>query len=644
MILMRDVFDAALIYVAAFGLGTALLTIWTVRSPFEHAATQDREPLHLSATLAFAGALAWLWTGDLVGTLLAASVSGVLSVALRIFVPRLTIAGAQEMALSPLVWLASTPWTYFLLRDHGFPSWVLVLPLLGAVLALAPLAFFFAAKLARQALLTHATWERPAHALAPFAGRGMPRVSIQVPAYAEPPEIVIAVLDRLARLDYPNFEVMVCDNNTEDERLWRPVEAHCARLNRESGIARFRFFHVAPLAGAKAGALNFCLKHMDPAAGLVAVLDADYLAEPDFLSRLTGFFDDPEIGYLQTPHDYRGFANNPYLRACYWEYMPNNKIELPGINEYGAAFTIGTMCILRTEGLREAGGWAEWCLTEDSEVSVRLRAVGYSGVYLRETFGRGLIPETFEAYRKQRFRWTAGPVQQLRRHWRLYVPRVLGGTSQIGGWSKLLEVQRGAEPVLPAVAMLSGLMIGAFTALLTAAGIFPVLVLPDVFWLSVAISLVAFCARRWQRYSLSGCLDLGDMIMGEVARLSLTYVQMIGGVAGLSTRPLAWRRTSKFKAQGSVRRALSATLPETALGVGQIVLLLIPVSLGETLGWHFVALVALGGGLSAASFLAAPAMALLGERQLRVKVPRRVVRRSTADQPVDRALQDVAGG
>ena len=63
---------------------------------------------------------------------------------------------------------------------------------------------------------------------------------MHVPAYNEPPDMLIETLDALARLDYPNFEVMVIDNNTPDEAVWRPVEAHCTVLG-----ARFRFFHVS---------------------------------------------------------------------------------------------------------------------------------------------------------------------------------------------------------------------------------------------------------------------------------------------------------------------------------------------------------------------------------------------------------------
>src|SRR5690606_28880205 len=206
-----------------------------------------------------------------------------------------------------------------------------------------------------------------------------------------------------------------------------------------------------PLPGAKAGALNLLFKNMAPDAEIFHVFDADYFARNDFLARLVPYFADPEIGHLQTPHDNRGQQATTYLTSCYWEYMPTNKVDYPGIHEYGGAFTIGTMCLLRTEALRKAGGWAEWCLTEDSEVSVRLRAAGYRGYYFGETFRRGLIPETFDDYKKQRFRWTAGPVQQLRRHWRLFLPVPLAPA--MPGWTKLLEVMRCISPLQSVAAL-----------------------------------------------------------------------------------------------------------------------------------------------------------------------------------------------
>lgn len=82
----------------------------------------------------------------------------------------------------------------------------------------------------------------------PLAEGEHPFVSIHVPAYNEPPEMMKETLYALSQLDYPSFEVVVIDNNTRDEAVWRPVEAYCQELGE-----RFRFYHVAPLSGFKVG-------------------------------------------------------------------------------------------------------------------------------------------------------------------------------------------------------------------------------------------------------------------------------------------------------------------------------------------------------------------------------------------------------
>ena len=73
----------------------------------------------------------------------------------------------------------------------------------------------------------------------------LPKVSIHLPICNEPPQMVRQTLDALAGLDYPDFEVLVIDNNTSDPALWEPVAEHCARLG-----ARFRFFHLGQMAAA----------------------------------------------------------------------------------------------------------------------------------------------------------------------------------------------------------------------------------------------------------------------------------------------------------------------------------------------------------------------------------------------------------
>ncbi|MEW6594525.1 MAG: glycosyltransferase [Thermodesulfobacteriota bacterium] len=253
-------------------------------------------------------------------------------------------------------------------------------------------------------------WRRPFVARRLPAER-LPMVSVHVPAYNEPPEMMIETLDALARLDYPNYEVIVVDNNTRDPAVWQPVEAHCATLG-----SRFRFFHVDPLAGFKAGALNFALRHTAPEAQVVAVIDSDYVVSPDWLKDMAPQFDDPRIAIAQAPQDYRDDRENLFKAMCYAEYQGFFYIGMVTRNERNAIIQHGTMTMVRRSVLDGIGGWAEWCITEDAELGLRIFERGHEATYMPQSYGRGLMPDTFLDFKKQRFRWAYGAVQILRRH------------------------------------------------------------------------------------------------------------------------------------------------------------------------------------------------------------------------------------
>ncbi len=85
---------------------------------------------------------------------------------------------------------------------------------------------------------------------------GAPKVSIHIPAYNEPPEMLKQTLDAVARLEYSNYECIVIINNTPDPALWLPIEEHCRALGE-----RFKFVRVERLEGFKAGALRLALVH-----------------------------------------------------------------------------------------------------------------------------------------------------------------------------------------------------------------------------------------------------------------------------------------------------------------------------------------------------------------------------------------------
>ena len=192
-------------------------------------------------------------------------------------------------------------------------------------------------------------------------------VSVHVPAYNEPPEMLMETLNALALLDYPNFEVLVIDNNTQDPSVWQPIEAHCAKLG-----ARFRFFHVNPLAGFKAGALNFALARTAPEAVVVAVIDSDYIVEPNWLRDLASQFVNPSVAIVQAPQDYRDDGENMFKAMCYAEYRGFFYIGMVTRNERNAIIQHGTMTMVRKSTLEEVDGWAEWCITEDAELGLKI--------------------------------------------------------------------------------------------------------------------------------------------------------------------------------------------------------------------------------------------------------------------------------
>lgn len=434
-----------------------------------------------------------------------------------------------------------------------------------------------------------------------------PFVSIHVPCYAEPPDLVIETLNAISRLDYPLYEVVILDNNTQDPELWRPVEEYCKRLGE-----RFRFFHIENLKGAKAGALNAALQRTSPKAELIAVLDADFVVQEDFLKKTVGFFAHPKTGFVQTCHDYRLWEKNRYLSACYYEYEVHFKLELPGLSEWDTGYTVGTMCLIRRKALEEAGGWAEWCLTEDSEIAVRIHALGYTGYNVLDTFGRGIIPETFDSYKKQRFRWTAGPVQQFQKHWRLYL-----GLNK----SLLTFPQKMAE-------LFHSLWLFFSESLYVLLNL-PVLIL--CFWLIltkhqnlmvpysllflIPVSIMRNIICNWIHVRLLGG-NWRDYIYSALASRSLSFTRYIAFYQAWLPITLTWKRTNKFKVVSNLWRAFQSSYFESVLGTVYLGAAVFLASFAHYNPPDVFCLLLLGVLNQALTFFSAPIMAFLSEREL----------------------------
>ncbi|HET8899691.1 MAG TPA: glycosyltransferase [Rhodanobacteraceae bacterium] len=312
----------------------------------------------------------------------------------------------MQLAAGLIVWSATLPFNFYL-GPFDWAMLVLLFPAQVAILAILLInGFEFTEVLWRR------RWLRHAELLEPSPAAEQPFVSIHLACYNEPPEMVQLTLDSLAALDYANFEVLVIDNNTKNPKVWQPVRDYCAQLG-----PRFRFFHLEPWPGFKAGALNFGLKETDPRAEVIAVVDADYVVRADWLSRLTGHFNDTAVAVVQCPQAHRDFEGNRFRRWTAWEFDGFFRIGMHHRNERNAIIQHGTMTMVRRSALEGTGGWSEWTICEDAELGLRLMHAGYQLVYVDELMGKGLTPADFKAYKSQRYRWAFGAMQILKGRW-----------------------------------------------------------------------------------------------------------------------------------------------------------------------------------------------------------------------------------
>ncbi|QNK03836.1 glycosyltransferase [Dyella telluris] len=311
-----------------------------------------------------------------------------------------------QLACGLVVWSATLPFNYYL----SWVDWTMLVLLFPAQIAI--LAILLINGFEFTEVLWRRSWVRHAGLRKPDPVEKQPFVSIHLACYNEPPEMVFITLDSLAALQYENFEVLVIDNNTKDPAIWQPVQEYCEKLG-----SKFRFFHLEPWPGFKAGALNFGLKETDPRADVVAVIDADYVVREDWLSSLTGYFHDPKVAVVQCPQAHRDFEHNRFRRMTAWEYDGFFRIGMHHRNERNAIIQHGTMTMVRRSALEGTGGWSEWTICEDAELGLRLMHAGYELVYVDELMGVGLTPADFKAYKSQRYRWAFGAMQILKGRW-----------------------------------------------------------------------------------------------------------------------------------------------------------------------------------------------------------------------------------
>ncbi len=405
---------------------------------------------------------------------------------------------------------------------------------LGIVL-LIPLAAIALARIEEIAAIAFGRGPRRLIAAALPAPDGFaPTVSIHVPAHREPPDMLKATLDAVARLDYPNFECVVVINNTPDPTFWRPIEEHCRTLGE-----RFKFIHDDNVAGYKAGALRLALAHTAADAEIIGVIDADYVVRPDWLKDLVPAFVDAKVGMIQAPQDHRDGERTVMHHAMNGEYAGFFDIGMVQRNEANAIIVHGTMCLIRRAALNSAGGWSSDTIVEDCDLGLLVLEQGWQIHYTNRRYGHGLLPDTFDAFKKQRHRWAYGGFQILRKHWRHLLPRVGGLTREqkreFGvGWLNWL----GAEAIGVVVAILNLVWVPVVA--------FAGIAIPDmILTLPILAAFVVTFAHFIALYRLRVAISFGQMMAAVVAAMSVQWTVARAVGCGIWKESLPFMRTAK---------------------------------------------------------------------------------------------------
>jgi cellulose synthase/poly-beta-1,6-N-acetylglucosamine synthase-like glycosyltransferase/exo-beta-1,3-glucanase (GH17 family) len=469
-------------------------------------------------------------------------------IGLLLSLPILAIAGAtfgQAVLLAVAVhavgaW-AATLFAYW--NGHYFVPGAAFALALGVTL-LVPLVIISLSRIEEIAAIAFGT--RPRRLLSakppPLPDGFAPKVSIHIPACREAPEMLKLTLDALARLDYPNFECVLVINNTPDRAMWRPIEDHCDGLGE-----RFKFVRADALPGFKAGALRLALAHTAADAEIIAVIDADYAVDPSWLKDLVPAFADPTVGLVQAPQDHRDGNRSVMHHAMNGEYAGFFDVGMIQRNENNAIIVHGTMCLIRRAALDAAGGWSSDTIVEDTDLGLSILEHGWRAHYTNRRYGWGLLPDTYEAYKKQRHRWAYGGAQIVRKHWRHFLPGARALTKEqrrdfAVGWLNWL----GAESV--------GVVVALFNLVWVPIVAFAGIAIPDkILTLPIiavfALSLLHFAAG----YRLRVPISLGQTIGAMFAAMSVQWTVAAAVGDGIIKSHLPFVRTAKGGVARSAR-------------------------------------------------------------------------------------------
>jgi cellulose synthase/poly-beta-1,6-N-acetylglucosamine synthase-like glycosyltransferase len=237
-----------------------------------------------------------------------------------------------------------------------------------------------------------------------------PKVTVQLPVFNEL-YVVERLIDAVAKLDYPKeeLEIQILDDSTDQ------TSALIQEKLKQYTEINFQYLYRANRQGFKAGALK---EGLAIAKGdFIAIFDADFVPDPEFLKKTIPFFSKQKIGMVQTrwTHLNRNFSLLTRIQA--FALDAHFYIEQMGRNHQEAFINFnGTGGIWRKTCIIDAGNWHDDTLTEDLDLSYRAQKKGWEFIYRPEIESPAELPPVMSAIKSQQFRWTKGGAECAVKH------------------------------------------------------------------------------------------------------------------------------------------------------------------------------------------------------------------------------------
>ncbi|MEM6883476.1 MAG: glycosyltransferase [Verrucomicrobiota bacterium] len=248
-----------------------------------------------------------------------------------------------------------------------------------------------------------------------IAKHGWPEVVTQLPIYNEQ-HVARRIITAAAEMDYATSKHVVQVLDDSDDETIQIIDQVAEELNlrRAQGeaIAEIQVIRRDERSGFKAGALAYGISQTT--APFMAVFDADFIPEPDFLRRsIPHFFAADDIGFVQGRWTFLNHAEFSLTRAQGIGLDSHFAIEQGARSSHPNTFMNfnGTAGIWRAAAIEDAGGWSASTLTEDLELSYRTQMKGWQGVYLPDLEVPCELPASFSGFKSQQFRWAKGSIQ-----------------------------------------------------------------------------------------------------------------------------------------------------------------------------------------------------------------------------------------